>query len=352
MGLVAAHAEDRTGHLAAEAIQDGDERAFAELAERYRRQLHVHCYRMLGSFDEAEDLVQETLLRAWRSRRAFEGRSKFKTWLYRIATNTCLNALRGAPRRILPQDVAPAVVAGFDPGDARDEPPWAPELPWLQPYPDALLDEAQREAGPEAGLVSRETIELAYMAALQHLPPRQRAILVLRDVLGWSSNEVATMLESTTTTVNSALQRARTTLRSRLPSDREDWKPDQPITDEERTALQQFMDAWERADATALTSLLREDARWAMPPAPLWFDGRDAIAQLLRIYPLSASGEFRMLAVGANRLPAAAGYLRHPGDDVFRLNGVAVLRITNGKIADVTLFNATLCGHFQLPPNL
>src|SRR5262245_56378459 len=167
-------------------VRGGNEVAVAALAERYRRQLRVHCYRMLGSFDEAEDLVQETLLHAWRGRAGFEGRSLFRTWLYRIATNACLKALQRAPRRVLPQDVAPPVTATTDPAAARKEPPWAPEIPWLQPYPDPLLEPAAaRETEPEAAAISRETIELVYLAALQHLPPRQRAILLLRDALDW-----------------------------------------------------------------------------------------------------------------------------------------------------------------------
>ena len=182
---------DETAILAA--VRTGDAGAFTAVTEPYRRQLHVHCYRMLGSFDDAEDMVQETMLRAWRGRRAFEGRSLLRTWLYRIATNTCLNALERSPRRVMPQDVVPPVTADTDPSKASDTPPWRPELPWLQPYPDTLLDElaAPPETGPEAMAISRETIELAFLAALQHLPPRQRAVLILTDVLGWSAKEVA-----------------------------------------------------------------------------------------------------------------------------------------------------------------
>lgn len=330
-----------------DALQSGDQQAFAVLAEKYRRQLHVHCYRMLGSFDDAEDLVQETLLRAWRGRASFEGRSLVRTWLYRIATNTCLNALERAPRRVLPQDVAPPVTAASDPDGARDEPPWAPELPWLQPYPDHLL--AGSDAEPEAVAASRETIELAYLAALQHLPPRQRAILILRDVLGWSAGEVASMLELSVTAVNSAHQRARSTMRTRLPNGRETWSAVPPRTDEEQSALRQFMDAWERSDAALLTSLLRDDARWAMPPAPLWFDGRDAVAMLFRLFPISASGEVLTLVTAANRQPAVAAYLRRPGDDVYRFAGVQLLRIESGQIAEVVQFEASLCGHFNVP---
>jgi RNA polymerase sigma-70 factor (ECF subfamily) len=245
------------------------------------------------------------------------------------------------------------VTASTDPSEARSEPPWAPELPWLQPYPDDLLDSAaSSEAEPDAVVVSRETIELAYLAALQHLPPRQRAILILRDALGWSAKEVADMLESTTAAVNSVLQRARSTVRSQLPDNRESWAPGRPGTDEELSALRQFMDAWERADADSLTRLLRQDARWAMPPAPLWFDGRAAIAMLFRLFPISASGEFRVLSIAANRQPAMAVYLRSHGDTTYRFAGVQVLRIVHGQIAEVVAFSPALCGQFRLPPNL
>src|SRR5687768_6558536 len=177
---------------------------------------------MLGSFDDAEDLVQETLLRAWRARGGFEGRSLFRTWLYRIATNACLNALEKAPRRVMPQDVAPPVTADSDPSGARAQPPWAPEIPWLQPYPDTLLEPAAPPGSePESAAVARETIELVYLAALQHLPPRQRAVLILRDALEWSAQETAALLETSVASVNSALQRAHATMRARLPAARE-----------------------------------------------------------------------------------------------------------------------------------
>ena len=308
---------------------------------------------MLGSFDDAVDLVQETLLRAWRGRARFENRSLVRTWLYRIATNVCLSALERAPRRVLPQDVAPPVTAASDPREARDEPPWAPELPWLQPYPDSLLDAiSPADSGPEDVVASRETIELAYLAALQHLPARQRAILVLRDVLGWSAAEVAGMLELSVAATNSAHQRARSTLRAHLPSGRESWAPAAPRSQAEHVALREFMDAWEQSDARRLTSLLRDDARWAMPPAPLWFDGRAAVEMLFRLFPPSASGEFRTMATAANRQPALAAYLRRPGDELYRFAGVQVLRIENGAIAEVISFSESMCGHFELPPTL
>jgi len=335
------------------AIRAGDAAAFAALGERYRRRLHVHCYRMLGSFDDAEDLVQDTLLRAWRGRDGFEGRSLFRTWLYRIATNACLSALERAPRRVLPQDVAPPVTAASDASNAPSTPPWAPDVPWLSPYPDHLLDAAApSEAEPEAQLASRETVALVFLAALQHLPPRQRAILVLGDVLGWSAVETAAQLELSVAAVNSALQRAHATMRAQLPAG---WPPRPAVTaptDDERAALDAFMAAWGRADAAALVALLREDARWAMPPAPLWFDGRDAIARLFARFPMDFHGDVVMRPIGANRQPAAAAYLRPHGASEYRLTGINVLRIESGAIAEITTFSGALCAGFGLPATL
>jgi len=336
-----------------DAVRSGDEAAFAVLAERYRRPLLAHCYRMLGSIDDAEDLVQETLLRAWRGREGFEGRSLFRTWLYRIATNVCLNALERAPRRVMPHDVAPPVKPGFNPGDARDTPAWAPEMPWLQPCPDHLLEAAaSNDTDPHAMTVSREGIELAFLAALQHLPPRSRAILILREVLGWSAKETATLLEMTVPSVNAALQRARETMRARRPSGGQVTAPSATVTADEHDVLNRFMQAWERADVEALTALLREDARWSMPPAPLWFDGRDAIAGLLSLFPPSRLGDIRMVATTANRQPSAIGYLRAHGQPEFRLTGLNVLRIENGEIAEITTFSPPLLSAFHFPPTL
>jgi RNA polymerase sigma-70 factor (ECF subfamily) len=336
------------------AIRSGDEGTFAAMAERYRRQLRVHCYRMLGSFDDAEDLVQETLLRAWRGRAGFEGRSLFRTWLYRIATNACLNALERAPRRVLPQDVAPPVTAATDASEARSQPQWAPEIPWLQPYPDQLLEPvAPRETEPEAAAVSRETIELVYLAALQHLPARQRAILILRDALSWSARETADLLDSSVQSVNSALQRARATMRTRLPQGRQDCAGLSVPTDEERVLLQRFMAAWEQADAGALTALLREDAQWAMPPAPLWFLGRAAVVRLFELYPITAlGGRVTMVPSTANRQPAAAAYLQRQGESVARLISFNLLRMEGGLIAEITTFSPAMLRGFDLPSSL
>lgn len=330
------------------AVRSGDESTFGAITERYRRQLHVHCYRMTGSVDDAEDLVQETMLRAWRSRANFEGRSSFRNWLYRIATNACLNALERSPRRVTAPDVAPAT------RDPRSTPKWATELPWLQPYPDELLEPAApHEAEPEAIVAARETIQLVYLAAIQHLPPRQRAVLILRDALEWSAKETADLLDMTLPSVNSALHRARTTMRDALPLvDEAEARVTRP-TDEEQALLQRFMDAFERADAAALTSILREDARLTMPPALMWFDGRDSVMGLYRqLLGPDSFGDFKLVATAANRQPAAASYLRARGKSEFRLTGLNVLRIVEGAIAEVTAFRPDLCTAFRLPRSL
>ena len=200
--------------------------------------------------------------------------------------------------------------------------------------------------------ISRETIELTFLAALQHLPPRQRAVLILSDVLGWSAKEVAGILEMTVAAANSALQRARTTMRTQLPPGRQEWVSTNPRSQDEQAVLQTFMDAWERADAALLTDLLREDARWAMPPAALWFDGLPAIIRLFELYPIDWQGVFRMVPTAANRQPAAASYLRPTGESEYRLVAINVLRIEGGKIAEVTTFAPSLCRAFDLPDTL
>ncbi len=310
----------------------GDESAFAALVERHRRELHVHCYRMLGSFEEAEDLVQETFLRAWRNRGSFEGGPGFRAWLYRIATNACLDAIRRSKRRL------PSLHSFA-------------EVPWLQPYPDRLLDElAPSEAEPHAVVVAKETIELTFLAVIQLLPPRQRATLVLRDLLGWSAGETASLLDTSVAAANSALQRARATLRERLPTRPSEWSGSEP-SDEERVLLRGFIDAHERADAAAAVALVREDIRVTMPPHPWCFDGLAAIEPLLH-EGLTAPGDWRLVPTRANRQPTAASYLRAPGDSEFRAFKFDVLRVEDGKIVEITTFDASLFPAFGLPPTL
>ena len=328
------------------AVRAGDQAAFAALAERYRRQLQVHCYRMLGSVEDAEDVVQETLLRAWRARAGFEGRSLFRTWLYRIATNACLSALERRPRRITPPDLGPAT------DSPRPELLESPELPWLEPYPDHLLDPvAPAEEEPDAVVVGRETIELAYLAAIQHLPSRQRAILILRETLGWSTAEIASLLEMTPFAVKSGLQRARANMRRRLPKRRLDWSSASRPSEDELETLRRYMDAHVRNDPSALAALLRSDARQTMPPIPIWFTGSAAIAALKAWWlgPGSA-GELRAVPSAANRQPAAAFYLRRYRDTAYRLVAVEVLRIEDGEIAEITSFHGSLIKAFDLPP--
>jgi RNA polymerase sigma-70 factor (ECF subfamily) len=308
----------------------GEEPAFVELTERHRRELHVHCYRMLASFEEAEDAVQETLLRAWRSRDSFEG-SLLRAWLYKIATNVCLDMLRRSSRRL-------ATVHNFS------------EVPWLQPYPDALLDEvAPSDDQPDAVIVERETIELAFLAAMQVLPPRQRAALIARDVLGWPAIDTASLLETSVAAANSALQRARATMQEHLPARRSEWTAGEP-TAEERALLEQFIDAHQRGDAALAVSIASQDLRITMPPAPYLFEGLDKIAPLLS--NALREGEWRLLPTFANRMPTAASYLRKEGDTQYRAFKFDVLRIENGLIAEITTFGPELFPAFGLPPTL
>jgi RNA polymerase sigma-70 factor, ECF subfamily len=327
-----------------EGVRLSDEAAFAALAERHRRELQVHCYRMTGSLEESEDLVQETFLRAWRGRRGFRGRSSLRTWLYRIATNACIDALERRPRRRLAADVAPA-----DP----EAPDFAEtDVPWLQPYPDALLDEIPDEsAGPAAVAESRETIELAFMAAIQHLAPRQRAVLLLRDVLGWSARETAELMESSVAASNSALQRARATLKAQLPSARSDWRRPPGAGHEERELLRRYIAAMERADVEGLVAMLADDARMTMPPYPTWFDGARAIARFHVSTVWGGGRAYRHVATRANRQPVAAVYVRAPGDDAFRPLGLDVLRVEGGRITEINAFVLPdLFPRFGLPP--
>jgi RNA polymerase sigma-70 factor (ECF subfamily) len=306
-----------------------DEAAFAARTERHRRELHVHCYRMLGSFDAAEDLVQETLLRAWRHRETFAGADGFRAWLYRIATNACLDELRRSKRRV------PTLNSFMD-------------VPWLQPYPDRLLDEvAPRDDEPDAVVVARETIELAYIAIIQALPPRQRAIVILRDVLDWSAKGTADALQISVAAANSALQRARATIRDNVPADRLEHSA-QGLSDDERMLLERFITTHERPDADAVAAMIADDIRVTMPPNPLLFEGREA---MLPLFARAASmGDWLLVPTLANRMPAAASYLRKPGDSQLRSFKLDVLRVRGGVIAEITTFSAGFFETFGLPP--
>jgi RNA polymerase sigma-70 factor, ECF subfamily len=314
-----------------------DEAAFAALTEQHRGELRVHCYRMLGSFDEAEDLVQETYLRAWKRLDTFEGRSTVRAWLYRIATNACLDFLDGAARRVLPSDV-------FAPAGPEASLVARTDIAWLQPYPHQ----------PDDAVVERETIELAFLAAIQHLPPRQRAVLILRDVVGWPARAVADLLGGTVASVNSALQRARATLKARLPERRLDWSAPAEPTPDEMAVLRRYMAAVERADLGAVADLLAEDVRAAMPPYDLWFADRDSVVEALSASwePDSEAyvGRFRMVPVRANGQPGVAAYLCGPGEQTFTGFAIAVIRIEAGRIAEMTAFHdPSLFAAFGLP---
>jgi len=325
-------------------VRAGDEAAFAALSEPYRRQLHLHCYRMLGSFDDAEDLVQETLLRAWRGRAGFEGRSTVRTWLYRIATNACLDLIESKSRRL-------QSVESHQGTDSY-------RVDWIQPYPDRLLDQiASSELGPDALVIARETIELAYLVAIQHLAPKQRAILILRDALGWSAKDTAVLLEESVASVNSALHRARSSMRKRLPEPRLEWSAAAKPTIAERKLLERYMDVTDRADVAGLTAILRAEARLTMPPYPTWFQGGQDIATAFEFStdPSSPSylGELRTVATAANRQPAVAAYVRRPGDSEYRALGVDVLRFEGDLVVEITRFiRADIFAAFGLPPTL
>ena len=315
-----------------------DDTAFADLTGPFRRELLAHCYRLLGSVDDAEDLVQETYLRAWRSYAGFEGRSSVRTWLYQIATNACLTALRHRARRQLPSGL------GFPAND--------PELPltgassevtWLQPMPDTLV--TPESGDPAAIAVSRESLRLALIASLQYLPPRQRAVLLLRDVLAFPAADVAGMLGTTTAAVKSSLQRARARLEQVAPA------PDlvtEPAEPQVRALLDRYIAAFENADAAALQQLLRADATLELPPSPAWFTGDDAAAHA--VAGLGSPGDWRMIPVIASGQPAAAAY-RRGGDGAYQGYGVVVLTATSTGIARITVFaDPGLLPRFGLPP--
>lgn len=327
-----------------QALRAGDEAAFTTLVERCRRPLHVHCYRMVGSLEDAEDLVQETILRAWRARATFEGRSSFRGWLYRIATNACLDHLQRRPARVLAPDVVPAA-------DPLADLPAPADLPWLDPYPGHLLEPAASgHEEPDAVLVAKETIELAFMAAIQHLSPRRRAVLILRDVLAFSAKETAAVLGVTPAAANNALRRARATMQERLPAHRADWPQAGSPDPAERALLLRYMHAHEAGDMGAMARLLREDARVSAAPLPLWFDGRDAFLASAR--RSATAGRFRFVATRANGQPAAAGYVRG-SEGAFTPLGIDVLTVENGLVAAITTFlRPDLFGAFGLPDRL
>jgi RNA polymerase sigma-70 factor (ECF subfamily) len=322
------------------------ERPIGERLESHRRELHAHCYRMLGSVQDAEDAVQETLLRAWRGVDQFEGRSSLRSWLYTIATNVCLRMIERRPARVLPIDYGPP----SDP-HASLAPPLV-ESTWIEPYPDAELRLADTFAGPEARYEAREAVEVAFIAALQHLPARQRAVLILRDVLGFSGAEVADALEATPASVYSLLQRAHATLDERLP-DRSQQATLRSLGDEELSAVvNRYVEAWSRGDVDSIAAMLTETATLAMPPTATWFRGRDTIAAFLRRTALDGTRSWRMLPTSANGQPAVAAYVRDAAGR-YLAYGVTVLTLAAGGIAEINAFrDPSALARFGLPDRL
>jgi RNA polymerase sigma-70 factor (TIGR02960 family) len=318
--------------------RDGDGQAFSELTEPYRGELQVHCYRLLGSVTDAEDLVQETLLAAWRGIDRFAGRSSVRTWLYRIATNRCLNALRDGGRRPAPVTAPPAV--------ALPEPSRLGDVPWLEPYPDSGI-EFEATPGPEATVETREAVSLAFVAAVQTMPPRQRAILVLRDVLGYRGAEVADLLATTEDAVASGLKRARRALAGREPAGHPPL-PDSPV---ERRVVAAFVAAFERCDVPAMIGLLTDDAWFTMPPLPLEYQGHEAIARFFTEVGFAhGTRRFRLVATRANGQPAFGRYVSDPQAGIAHAHGLTVLTLDGDRIARMTTFlGADALSRFGLP---
>lgn len=320
----------------------GDDDAFRELTEPYRRALQVHCYRMLGSFQDAEDALQDTLLAAWQGLRGFEGRASIRTWLYRIATNRCLNALRSANRR-------PAKEWDI-PGIEPPEPTRLGEVVWLEPYPDALLEGAINvPLGPEARYEQTEAISLAFVTALQVLPARQRAVFILREVLGYHANEVADMLDSTVESVNSALKRARASLQRHRPPIGECEPPPAPDSPAEQELVAKFVRAYQSGDVDALVALLTADARVSMPPIPLEYEGRDVVARFYAA--VIHQRTYDLVPTRANGQPAFGAYLRTTGG-IRHGTGLLVLTLTGDRICAVTRFDNSVLPWFGLPRSL
>jgi RNA polymerase sigma-70 factor (ECF subfamily) len=313
--------------------------------EQYRAQLTGYCYRMMGSAFEAEDAVQETMLRAWRNLDQFEGRAAMKSWLYRIATNVCLTMLDGRKRRARPMDIG-------GPGDAADPKLGTlPEATWLEPMPDGRI--LAEEEDPEEQAIQRETLRLAFVAALQHLPARQRAVLILRDVLGFSARETATALETTSVSVDSALQRAHKTVDQRLP-DQSQQATLRSLTDGAlRQVAQRYITAWERNDVGAVVAMLAEDAKLAMPPLPGWYHGRGPVAAFLGSGPMSGATRWRLIPARANGQLAFALYGWNDGTQTFVPRAVDILTLRGAQILEITAFlTPDAFRRFSLPASL
>jgi len=315
-----------------ESARGGDESAFGALIQSYRGELHAHCYRMLGSVHDAEDALQEATLRAWRGLPRFEARSSLRSWLYTIATNTCLNLIAKRPKRVLPLDYGPPT----DPHDGLGMP--LSETVWVEPYPDEAIGLADGFAAPEARYEQRESVELAFVAALQHLPATQRAVLILREVLAFSAAEVAETLETTVASVNSALQRARKTVDEKLPEQSQQETLRAIGDDKLREIVDAYMDALARGDVPRVVSLLAEDAAWSMPPLPTWFTGIDGITGFLHNGPLSGEWRWRHRLTRVNGQPASAAYQWSDEEQAYLPFALDVLTFEGDRIKEVTAF--------------
>ena len=329
------------------AARAGDEDAFRSLVGPHLAELRAHCYRMLGSFQDAEDALQDALLGAWRGLSGFEGRSSVRSWLYRIVTNACLKAIERRPRRVLPVDFGPAADPHDDPGTP------IVESVWVEPYPAGQLGLEDGLAGPEARFEQRESVELAFVAALQHLPARQRAVLIMREVLGFSGGEVAAALDTTPASVYSALQRAHTALDERLPEQSQQATLRSLGDERVRRLAEDYVDAWERSDVDALVAMLTEDAAMAMPPRPTWYRGREAIAAFLRLWPLADELRSRLIPVDANGQLAFGHYTWDGETSSFTAHGVNVLTLRGSEIDTMTTFlTPEALGHLGLPADI
>jgi RNA polymerase sigma-70 factor (ECF subfamily) len=315
-----------------EAARGGNERAFEDLIARHRTELHAHCYRMLGSVHDAEDALQDALVRAWRALPRFEGRSSLRSWLYKIATNTCLDVIARRPKRVLPIDYGPPA----DPHGGPGEP--MVESVWVEPYPDEKLGLEDGFAAPDARYELRESVELAFIAALQHLPATQRAVLILREVLGFSAREAAETLDTTTASVNSALQRARATVDEKLPEQSQQATLRSLGDEGVREVVEKYVNAWERGDVEAVVAMLTEDAAFAMPPLRTWFHGHEALRIFLAGWPLSGAWRWRHVAAHANGQPALAFYSWDEESQAYLPFALNVLTLRGDRISDVTAF--------------
>lgn len=321
-------------HGLLERAQAGEEMAFASLLDPFRGELHAHCYRMLGSVHDAEDALQDALIRAWRGLSRFEGRSSLRSWLYRIATNTCLDQIARRPKRVLPIDYRPATDPHVGPGEP------VVESAWIEPYPDEILGVDDGFASPDAAYERRESVELAFIAALQHLPATQRAVLIEREVLGFSAKEVARSLRTTVAAVNSALQRARAAVQERVPEHSQQATLRALGEDSVRETVDRYVDAWERCDVDTFAAMLAEDATFAMPPLASWFDGREGISRWARGWPLSGAWRWRVVRTTANGQPALGFYAWNAQDQSFRPFALNVLSFRGTQISNVTAFIA------------